>query len=80
MVWDSLRRVSVPGPGRVRDGGSCGNGPRRIPSYAFPPVTVSCIFTNRASRDVARRCEYRSPIFNRTTGALFWTYTRRNRF
>ena len=80
MVWDSLRRVSCPGHRHVRDCGSCWNGPRRIPSCGFPPVTVSYIFTNGASRDVARRCEYHSPTFNRTTLALFWTNTHRNRF
>lgn len=66
-VWDSLRRVSFPSHRDVRDGGSCENFPRRIPSCGFPPVTVSFIFMSRVSRDVALLCEYRSPTFNPTT-------------
>ena len=70
-VWDSLRRVSSPLHWDILDSGSCRNFPRRIPSCGFPPVTVSLIFTNRASRDVALLCECRSPTFNPTTLALF---------
>lgn len=80
-VWDSLRRVSWPFhrmSGKATQVGI--NFLLRIPNCGFPPVTVSFIFTNRASRDVGLRCESRSPTFNRTTLVLFWINIHRNRY